>query len=147
MPRPDSAWLRSLPLFGGLEPAEVEAFADAATLIHLSEGDIVYREGAQAEHLYVVESGELAVQKGSEARVLAELRRGDFFGEMSFIDMQPRSATVRAKTEVALWRWPYVQMHAVYRSDPKAYLLVVMNIAREISRRLRRADEAIRSRR
>lgn len=146
MPRPDTSWLRSLPLFGGLEPTEAEAFAKAAEQVHLDEGQVVYREGARGEHLFVVESGELLVQKGGDERVLTELRRGDFFGEMSFIDMQPRSATVRAKTDVVLWRWPYPQMHAVYRSDPKAYLLVVMNIARELSRRLRRADETICSR-
>lgn len=146
MPCLDASWLRSLPLFGGLEGGCLDVFTSAAEPIEVKAGAAVYEEGERAEHLFLVESGELTVQKGGDGQELAILRRGEFFGEMSFLDMQPRSATVRAKTDVVLWRWPYCQLHAVYRSDPKAYLLVVMNIAREISRRLRRADEVICSR-
>lgn len=136
----------SLPLFGGLDGGGLDAFTCAAERVETPAGEAVYREGDRAEHLYLVESGVLVVQKGDDARELTTLARGDFFGEMSFVDMQPRSATVRAQSDVVLWRWPYCQLHSVYRSDPKAYLLVVMNIAREISRRLRRADEVICSR-
>ncbi|MFZ9889751.1 MAG: cyclic nucleotide-binding domain-containing protein, partial [Myxococcota bacterium] len=93
--------------------------------------------------LFLVEEGELEVLKGERRVLLTTLSRGDYFGEMSFIDMQPRSATVRVTQPGALWRWPYGQLHAVYRSQPKAYTLLVMNIARQLSRRLRRADEAI----
>lgn len=140
---PECSWLKSLPLFGGLVDGGLEAFSVAAETVHVAAGETVYREGESAEHLYLVEAGTLAVVKGEEARQLWVLKRGEFFGEMSFVDMQPRSATVRAESDVILWRWPYCQLHAVYRSDPKAYTLVVMNIAREISRRLRRADEVI----
>lgn len=143
MQTPEPTWLRSLPLFGGLEDGGLDAFTCAAERVELRDGDVVYAEGERAEHLYLVDSGCLAVEKGEERKELTVLARGEFFGEMSFVDMQPRSATVRARGQVVLWRWPYCQLHAVYRSDPKAYLLVVMNIAREISRRLRRADEVI----
>lgn len=146
MPGPQASWLCSLPLFGGLEGCGLDSFTAGAERVETVAGEVVYREGERAEHLFLVESGELVVHKGDDERPLAVLSRGDFFGEMSFVDMQPRSATVRAQSDVVLWRWPYCQLHAVYRSDPKTYLLVVMNIARELSRRLRRADEVICSR-
>ncbi len=143
MPCPEASWLKSLPLFGGLADGGLDSFCGGADRVEVPAGDAIYREGERAEHLYLVDSGELVVLKGEERRELCTLGRGEFFGEMSFVDMQPRSATVCARSEVVLWRWPYCQLHDVYRSDPKAYLLVVMNIAREISRRLRRADEVI----
>jgi CRP-like cAMP-binding protein len=74
---------------------------------------------------------------------LAPIRPGECFGEMSFIDMQPRSATVRATEPSTLWVWTYTSIHERYRSDQKCGMLLVMNIARELSRRLRKTDELL----
>lgn len=140
---PDPSWLKSLPLFGGLSVEDLDSFTRTAQRRPIAAGDCIYREGEHAEDLFLVEEGELEVLKGEACVQLTTLLRGDYFGEMSFIDMQPRSATVQVTRPGVLWRWPYVQLHALYRSHPKAYTLLVMNIARQLSRRLRRADEAI----
>lgn len=140
---PDLIWLRSLPLYGGLADDDIDTFTRTAQHRSIAPSEYIYREGDHAEDLFLVEDGELEVLKGERCVQLTTLVRGDYFGEMSFIDMQPRSATVRATRPGVLWRWPYVQLHALYRSQPKAYTLLVMNIARQLSRRLRRADEAL----
>ena len=59
---------------------------------------------------------------------------------MSMIDMQTRSATVRALAPSRLLKVTSEDMDALYRADLKAYTLVVLNIARDLSRRLRVTD-------
>ena len=87
--------------------------------------------------------GEIEVLKksrrGRETRV-AILGPNDCFGEMSIIDMQPRSATVRALGPARLLRITTEEMDQLYRHDLKSYTLIVLNIARDLSRRLRVTD-------
>jgi len=65
---------------------------------------------------------------------------GDWFGEMSVLDVLPRSATTRAVSPSRLLRFTAHDLDALYRRDLRAYSLLVLNIAREMSRRLRVAD-------
>ena len=74
------------------------------------------------------------------AKHVAILGPTDCFGEMSMIDMQSRSATVRALAPSRLLKVTSEDMDALYRSDLKSYTLIVLNIARDLSRRLRVTD-------
>jgi CRP/FNR family transcriptional regulator, cyclic AMP receptor protein len=142
---PTPAVLARLPLFGGLSDTALQAFADRAVPLNVDAGDNVFVEGDSARTLYVVQQGllEIVKQRGGEEIVLSRITPGECFGEMSFIDMQPRSATVRALEPSSLWSWPYQAIHERYCNDNKCYMLLVMNIARELSRRLRKADELL----
>jgi CRP-like cAMP-binding protein len=106
----------------------------------------IFNEGEPAKEMVVVLRGELEVRKrgkeGGDARI-ATLRPGDVAGEMSLIDIQPRSAGVRALGPAALVVLTHADLATLYREDSKAYTIFVMNIAREISRRLRRVDELL----
>ena len=104
---------------------------------------MVFREGESAREMYVLINGEMEVLKrsheGVDARV-ALLGPGDWFGEMSILDVQPRSATVRALAPSRLLRLSASDLDALYRYDIKSYAIIVLNLARELSRRLRVAD-------
>jgi len=93
--------------------------------------------------MFVVINGEVEVLKKSkrsvEARV-AVLGPGDWFGEMSIVDIQPRSATVRALAPSRLLRVSSADLDALYRHDLRSYAIIILNLARELSRRLRVAD-------
>ena len=87
--------------------------------------------------------GELEVLKRSRAGVDARvsvLGDGDWFGEMSVLDLQPRSASVRTLATCRLLIVSRADLDTLYRRDAKAYSLVVLNMARELCRRLRVAD-------
>ena len=103
----------------------------------------MFHEGDAARDMFVVMAGEMEVLKkshhGVEARV-ALLGPGDWFGEMSILDVQPRSATVRVLAPSRLLRIAAADLDALYRHDVKAYAIIVLNVARELSRRLRVAD-------
>ena len=139
---PTASTLGQCSLFGGIELCHCEYFCTRLERVDLVPGEVVYEEGDPAHELFVVASGRLHAFKPSQSAnvPLAELLPGEFFGDMSFIDMQPRSATVRAVEPTVLWRMSSSSLREAYLRDLKCYTLVVMNIAREMSRRLRRAD-------
>jgi len=144
MPKVTAPILRDIGLFGGLDDDSLSVLARELPTVHVETGDAVVEEGDQAREMYVVIGGELEVVKeaktGGDVRV-ALFGPGDWFGEMAILDVQPRSATVRAVAPTMLLRITAEDVDKLlYRRDLKAYSLFVMNIARELSRRLRVAD-------
>ena len=96
--------------------------------------------------MYVVHAGKLVVSKqGNSGRVIrmAGLEPGDFFGEMTLIEMQNRSATVVAESPTVLYELTARNLYTCYKADIHAYVMVLQNINRELCRRLRRADNRI----
>lgn len=144
MPKVTAAILRDIGLFGGLDDESLAVLARELPTVHVETGETVVQEGDTAREMYVIIGGELEVIKegreGSDVRV-ALFGPGDWFGEMAILDVQPRSATVRAVAPTMLVRITAEEVEKLlYRRDLKAYALFVMNIARELSRRLRVAD-------
>jgi CRP-like cAMP-binding protein len=74
---------------------------------------------------------------------MSRLAPGDFFGEMTLIEMQNRSATVVAETATVLYELTAKDLYSYYKADIAGYVLVILNINRELCRRLRRADNRI----
>ena len=144
MPKVTAAILRDIGLFGGLDDESLAVLARELPTVHIETGEVVVSEGEQAREMFVVIGGELEVIKegraGGDVRV-ALFGPGDWFGEMAILDVQPRSASVRAVAPTMLVRITAEEVDKLlYRRDLKAYALFVMNIARELSRRLRVAD-------
>jgi CRP-like cAMP-binding protein len=142
--RIDPSMLREIGLFGGLDEETLSVLARELPVERITVGTRVVSEGDPAREMFVVMDGELEVLKksrgGSEVRV-AMLGPSSWFGEMSILDVQPRSASVRALAPSRVMRISAESVdRLLYRRDLKAYSLFVMNIARELSRRLRVAD-------
>jgi CRP-like cAMP-binding protein len=137
------AQLREVGLFGALSDEFLEHLVATLHVVQVMPGSTIFKEGDPAREMYVVLDGEIEVLKrsrrGRETRV-AILGPNDCFGEMSIIDMQPRSATVRALGPARLLKISTEEMDALYRHDLKSYTLIVLNIARDLSRRLRVTD-------
>jgi CRP/FNR family cyclic AMP-dependent transcriptional regulator len=137
------AELRNIGLFGALSDDVLEYLATLLTVETPPAGATLFREGEDANAMFVVINGEVEVLKKSkrsvEARV-AVLGPGDWFGEMSIVDIQPRSATVRALAPSRLLRVSSADLDALYRHDLRSYAIIILNLARELSRRLRVAD-------
>src|SRR5256885_2057097 len=93
------------PLFEMLSAPELEFVADLSRPRRYAVGEIVFEEGELGDSLFVIVEGEVEVLRkndGGELKTLTTLRAPAFFGEMSLIDKEYRSATVRAKTEAVL---------------------------------------------
>ena len=137
------AQLREVGLFGALSDEFLDHLCKTLEVKRLMPGDTVFKEGDPAREMYVVLDGEMEFLKksrrGRETRV-AILGPNDCFGEMSIIDMQARSATVRTLGATRLLKISTEEMDAFYRYDLKSYTLIVLNLARDLSRRLRVTD-------
>jgi CRP/FNR family transcriptional regulator, cyclic AMP receptor protein len=140
---PEINQLANIGLFGGLDETILAEFVRRLPILTLNPGEVVFREGDPGRELFVLLQGEMEVIKQSktqrESRV-AMFGPGDWFGEMSILDIMPRSATVRALAPSRALKMSAHDLETLYRRDLKAYSIVVLNIAREMSRRLRVAD-------
>ncbi|HWE23053.1 MAG TPA: cyclic nucleotide-binding domain-containing protein [Myxococcales bacterium] len=149
MPRDLAAlagFLARTPFFAGLEERALRRVVEMTHERDFPAGGTVFREGDQGASMYVVESGELiAVRNAGSGRAvkLMRLTAGDFFGETTLIEMQPRPFSVTAERDARLLELTNADLYRLYREDVKSYVLVLQNINRELCRRLRRASVRI----
>jgi CRP-like cAMP-binding protein len=135
--------LREIGLFGALGDEVLTHLAATLGQCRVAPGTTIFQEGDAGHDMFVVLEGEVEVMKKSRrgrAQRVAILGPSDTLGEMTLIDIQPRSATVRALAPTRLLRIASEDLDALYRHDVKSYAIVVLNIARDLSRRLRVTD-------
>jgi len=140
------AFLPATSFFGGLSDASLDRLVAMLTERRFEAGATVVAEGEPGHSMFVVHSGELVVSRlGDAGRVIrmSRLVPGDFFGEMTLVEMQNRSATVVAESPAVLFELTARSLYTCYKTDIHAYVLVMQNINRELCRRLRRADQRI----
>src|SRR6476659_1078234 len=137
------AFLLATPFFGGLSDASLDLLISMLAERSFDAGATIFAEGEPGRSMLVVHAGDLVVSKlGDSGRSIrmTDLGPGDFFGEMTLIEMQNRSATVVAETATVWYELTARNLYAYYKADIYAYVIVMQNINRELCRRLRRAD-------
>lgn len=144
-------FLQTHALFGGVSDDEIAMVVPMLREGQFPAGAFVVRQGEKADRLFFIQEGSVDVLEevsgpgGVVVKELAVLGPGDTFGEMALIDIQPRSASVRARTDLSVLSMSNMDMHTLYKESPHAFVIIVMNIAREISRRLRKMNKLLAS--
>lgn len=145
--RIDIDCLRLSPLFVGLRDDELLPLVKAGHIVDFEDGRVVVSEGSAGDAMYLLCEGEVAVEKQVAEENPVELavlgNPGDFFGEMVFVDVMPRSATVRTKGQTRLLAFPIGVLHSFFNVHREAHHTILLNISRELSKRLRQADTVI----
>ena len=135
------------PLLVGLNQDELRTLVLAADTRHYKNGEVVVEEGTAGESMYLLHDGEVVIWKRAADGENVELTRlhkcGDFFGEMVFVDVLPRSATVSANPEAHLLIFPLETLREFFENHRDAHLSIVLNMTRVLSKRLRAANEQI----
>lgn len=116
--------LSQVDLFRALDRPVLERLALASELRHYDRGETLMQEGADGESLFVVETGQVLVSKsgqhvGTGTIQLASLGPGSFFGEMSLLTGEPRSATVTADGPCEVLELSKAALAPVLQEDPR----------------------------
>ncbi|MGI9517977.1 MAG: Crp/Fnr family transcriptional regulator [Pirellulaceae bacterium] len=137
--------LRQMPVFGGLNDAALQLILAQSESVFVAEGDYFFREGDKANSLFVLQSGRVVVERHWHDKTvpLGKLGKGDCIGEMALIDLQARSASVRAEVDCESIEISLRSLHALYQQDLEQYAIIMMNMGREVSRRLRIVDDRL----
>ncbi len=134
--------LRQVPIFQELPPEVLVDLSGRVRSRTAEAGSVIVSAEEPGESLFVIARGKVKVvlygETGREI-ILSILRAGDFFGEMSLLDRQPRSANVVALEDADLLSLD----HDAFRTHLVAHPSTALAILAEMSRRLRHADEVI----
>ena len=140
--------LRRYSLFGGVTAAAFEVIRPYLRFIHFDAAVCIVVEGEVNDRIYFIETGSVEVLKrmdtpGASPRCLSVMGVGETFGEMELIDIQTCAATVRTLEPTDTLSLSNRDLYKISKFDMKTYALLVMNLARDISRRLRHANDII----
>lgn len=135
-------FLATIPLLKGLAPDQIARFAELARERTYPRGTVIVFEDDPGDSMFIVRTGRVKVVRvGEDGRevILGLLGPGEYFGELSLIDGQPRSAHVIAMEDAQL----IVLRREDFRRRVEESPAVAWALLGELSRRLRRADEQI----
>lgn len=136
-------------LFGGITEEQISSIRHFFVAEEFSEGEFIETEGESGDRIYFIIEGQVEILKkmtesGNLSRIFM-FSEGDVFGEMELIDVQPCAASVRAMKPTKALTLSNKGLYQISKYDLKVFSLMIMNLARDISRRLRKADEYIAS--
>lgn len=142
----DFGFIRNHPLFTGVSDEELSRFQNYLELHQVESGTTLIQEGEQGDCMYILVDGLLEVLKKVVSKEelslerIAVLEPGDTFGEMEFVDKQSRSATVRALEDSTVLKIQESTMWKMAEEDSLTFSRMLLNLARQISLRLRKTD-------
>jgi len=134
------AKLQKVPIFAGLDEAAVDYLWERVTETRVAGGTVIVTEGELGNRFFLVGDGLVRVCRHLGQPNEIELGRigvGDFFGEMCILETLPRSATVQAMADTTVYSLKSMAFYQLYQAMPAQYGILILNIARDLSRRLR----------
>jgi CRP/FNR family transcriptional regulator, cyclic AMP receptor protein len=141
--------LCSVPIFAGLDDKALKIFLEHAKKIVVPDGGVIAREGEVNHCMFLIESGSVRIIKNfntPDAVTLAVLGPGEFFGEMCILETLPRAATGQAAGRTTVASVASSAFYHLYQKMPEQHSILLLNIARDLSRRLRHLDEVFAAR-
>ncbi|MDO6562553.1 Crp/Fnr family transcriptional regulator [Amphritea sp. 1_MG-2023] len=136
--------LKDMPVFGGLREDIIRLILDGSQYIERDAGEPFFIEGERGDSSFIVETGSAALFKmgaSGHAYQIRSFNPGECFGAMALLGVYPRSGVVKALEPCRVVEIKADQLFSVYQADPEQYVLIFMNMARDLSRRLRDTDE------
>ncbi len=137
--------LNKISLFGGLDDTQLYAVFRILETEHYRKGEFVFRQGDAPDHIRIVRSGRVRIVEEVEgaAMELAEFGAGQCFGETSVIAIQPHTASALALEDCDLLVVPREKLFKFHGTDPKLFGILILNIAREACRRLKKTENTM----
>jgi CRP/FNR family transcriptional regulator, cyclic AMP receptor protein len=139
-----SALLSEVPLFAGLEEADREVIQQSLDVLQFPASQRVFNKGDPGGSLFIVAEGEVEIfVEGTtgERTLLETAGPGSYFGELSLLDGQARSACAVAVKDTRLWRVDRADLEKLFKLNP----LAAMDVLELMGQRLRKTDRLVES--
>ncbi len=137
-PRPFE--IEQFSLFRGIPEEVMAIIAGSIELRQLPAGQKVFSQGEMSDEIFFIRSGAVKISlalQGGGSHELATFQKGDFFGEMAFLDKDRRSADAIADGDASIYAFSHARFREIARGHPDAGTIVFSRLAKEISHRLR----------
>ncbi len=128
-------FLKNVPLFAGMPPEDLGHLAGIAEEVVYPEGEEIIREGDHGEEMFLIVEGRVEIHRQTES--LAVLVDRDYFGEMSILDGEPRSATATARADCLLLRIRQSDFYGIL----ERHFNVSLTIIHTLTSRLRQMNQ------
>ena len=137
--------LSKISIFGGLNDKQLYKIFRILQRINYKNLDYIFRQGTAPTHIYIIIKGSVRMLHEIEGKnyQLFEFGPGNCIGEDSVIGIQPHTLSAVAIGEVELAVIPKKSLLDLYKTDRDIFTLLILNIARELSRRLRSTDDLL----
>jgi CRP-like cAMP-binding protein len=150
----DTAFFRKIFLFQDLEDREIEQVLDRTSPREFPAGSEIIREGEPGDSMFIMISGEVEITKQltlvldedtPKERVMIRLKADDgvYFGEMSLLEQDTRSATVTALTGCRLLELNHQDFLELIRLDTAMGVKLLLHLAQLLSRHLRKTNQDV----
>ncbi len=139
---PEEEVVRRAPLFTALDEEAAVSLRSSMDTVKIAKGRILFKEGDDGEHLYVIIDGKLKLGTSSgdgRENLLSILGPGEMFGELSLFDPGPRTSTATAVTDARLLSLSHEKVIPWLKQNPE----VSLQLLTRLSQRLRRTNEAV----
>ncbi|EKD28469.1 MAG: hypothetical protein ACD_79C00291G0004 [uncultured bacterium] len=137
--------LRDISIFGGLSDEQLQNTCKHLKKVPYAKDEIVFREGDQPSHIYIIKNGRIKIVKSIDETPLEIItfEIGQCFGETSVIGIKPHAATAVAIEDAELIVLSRQALMTFFQSDKELFSILILNIAREACRRLYKTDEIL----
>ena len=118
---------------------QIEKLIPFMTKEKFAPEEIIITEGKPSDKIFFIIEGQVAVLK--KDKTLTRFSEGDTFGEVEVLDVMPAVASIKALSNVTVMTISNKSLRDIYKNDMTIFTLVLMNLARDLARRLRKMDE------
>lgn len=138
--------LKQVPVFDGLDDRQM---ADIERVVHhrtYKPDEYVFRRNSPGEGLYIILQGKVKILSETddgESHLVASLSEGDFFGDLSLLDEEPRSANAVATDHAELLGFFRPDLTSILKRKPDLGVKILFNVAKVIGERLRKTNELL----
>lgn len=137
--------IKKVTIFSGLNDSEARRICESCSVMEAKVGEIILQEGTPATEIFIILSGKVTVVLGlkDEPMVLTEFDAGNCIGEASVIGIQEHSASAVVTETATLLVLSRQVLMDIFETDKALFSMLILNIAREIARRLHHTDEVL----
>ncbi|HEX8947513.1 MAG TPA: cyclic nucleotide-binding domain-containing protein [Dissulfurispiraceae bacterium] len=135
------AILAKIPIFKDMAERDLVRIERILHRREYREDETIFQQGDPGLGMYIIEQGEVSIMLMPARQVVAELKEGEFFGELSLLDDSPRTASAIAKVPSKMLCFFQPDLFDLINFDPRMGVKLLLGLSRTIGERLKRTNE------